>query len=77
MPSTNNTNPSDQPASSATDSPEPETQTPAFSAQLDSLPDHEHDVATPESSLAPVRCPLQRYLKYPVPRPRAMQRPRP
>jgi hypothetical protein len=77
MPSTNNTNPLDQPASSSMNSPEPKTQIAALSAQRDSLPDLEHDGTAPEPSVTPVRCPLKRYLKHPVPRPRAMQIPRP
>jgi hypothetical protein len=77
MPSTNNTNPSDQPASSSMDLPEVETQTPALSTQRDLLPDLEHDVTALELRLASIRCRLKRYLKHPVPRPRAMQRPRP
>jgi hypothetical protein len=75
MPSTNNTNPSDQPTSSSVNSPEPKTQTPALSAPRDSFPDLEHDVTAPEPSLVPVKCPIRRYLKHPVPLPRARPRP--
>jgi hypothetical protein len=79
MPSPDNTNPSDQPASSSMNSPEPktQTQTSSLSAQRDVLPDLEHDVTAPEPSLAPIRCPIRRYLKHPVPLPRARLRPRP
>jgi len=77
MPSINNTNPSDQPASSSVNSPEPKTQTPALSDQRDLSPDLEHNATAPEPSFAAVRCSIRRYLKHPVPLPRARRRPRP
>jgi hypothetical protein len=77
MPSTNNTNLLDQPAISSMNSPEQKSQTSSLSSQRDVLPDLEHDVTSPEPSLAPVRCPIRRYLKHPVPLPRPRPRPRP